>query len=157
MACAIRRGSRGGSKASSSKQNTGRRAATNSTSLRGGANYGWPKITYGRNYNGTEITRDKAREGMEQPLAYWVPSFGPSGLAIYSSDRFPEWRGNVFLGALAGIHLRRLILEGTRVVEQQQLLLDRRERIRDVRQGPDGYLYVLTDSEAGELLRVSPE
>jgi len=125
--------------------------------LRRGANYGWPAITYGQNYDGTVITNETARPGMEQPLAYWVPSFGPSGLVIYTGNKFPKWRGNVFLGAMAGTHLRRLVLEGTRVVQQELLLRGLGARIRDVRQGPDGFLYLLNDSPHGSVRRLEPE
>ena len=122
-----------------------------------GHNYGWPAITYGTNYDGTTISKDAARAGMDQPLVYWTPSISPSGLTIYSGDRFPAWRGNVFLGALSGAHLRRLELRDGRVTHQEELVLPRPQtpkRIRDVRQGPDGLLYVLTDS--GALLRLEP-
>jgi glucose/arabinose dehydrogenase len=122
-----------------------------------GHNYGWPAITYGLNYDGTTISTDTARDGMDQPLVHWTPSIAPSGLTIYSGDRFPAWRGNAFLGALAGLHLRRLELQEGHVRRQEQipLLLSRRpQRIRDVRQGPDGLLYVLT--EGGALLRLEP-
>jgi glucose/arabinose dehydrogenase len=121
-----------------------------------GHNYGWPAITYGINYNGTAISKDTARAGMDQPVVHWTPSISPSGLTVYSGDRFPAWRGNVFLGALSGLDLRRLELENGRVTHQEVLRLLARgsRRIRDVRQGPDGLLYVLTD--AGALLRLEP-
>ena len=85
-----------------------------------------------------------------------MPSFGPSGLAVYTGDKFPKWRGNVFLGALAGTHLRRLVLEGTHVIHQELLLRGLGARFRDVRQGPDGYIYLLTDSPEGLLCRLEP-
>jgi glucose/arabinose dehydrogenase len=129
-----------------------------------GHNYGWPAITYGINYDGTTISKDTARDGMDQPVVHWTPSIAPSGLTIYSGDRFPAWRGNAFLGALAGLHLRRLELQNGHVTHQEalvplarspQLPLARSpQRIRDVRQGPDGLLYLLTD--AGALLRLEP-
>jgi aldose sugar dehydrogenase len=119
-----------------------------------GHNYGWPAITYGINYNGTTISKYTARPGMDQPLVHWTPSISPSGLTIYSGDRFPGWRGNVFLGALSGQHLRRLELRNGRVVHEEELLAPLHQRIRDVRQGPDGLLYVLTDGSA--LLRLEP-
>jgi aldose sugar dehydrogenase len=122
-----------------------------------GHNYGWPAITYGTNYDLTTISTDTARVGMDQPVAHWEPSIAPSGLTIYSGDRFPAWRGNVFLGALAGLHLRRLELRDGRVTHQEEVVLHvarRPQRIRDVRQGPDGLLYVLT--EGGALLRLEP-
>ena len=119
-----------------------------------GHNYGWPAITYGINYNGTTISKDTARDGMDQPLVHWTPSISPSGLTIYSGDRFPAWRGNVFLGALSGLNLRRLELRDGHVTHEEVLLAGRAQRIRDVRQGPDGLLYVL--KEAGVLLRLEP-
>jgi glucose/arabinose dehydrogenase len=119
-----------------------------------GHNYGWPAITYGINYDGTTISKDTARPGMDQPVVHWTPSISPSGLTIYSGQRFPEWRGNVFLGALGARHLRRLELQRGRVVHQEQLLGELNHRIRDVRAGSDGLLYVLTES--GALLRLEP-
>ena len=122
--------------------------------IKRGHNYGWPAITFGTNYDGTIISADTARDGMDQPVVHWTPSIAPSGLTIYSGDRFPAWRGNAFLGALSR-HLRRLDLQEGRVTHQEALQLTRfPERIRDVRQGPDGLLYVLTD--AGTLLRIEP-
>ena len=119
-----------------------------------GHNYGWPTVTYGINYDGTTISKDTARNGMDQPVVHWTPSISPSGLTIYSGDRFPAWRGDAFLGALTGLHLRRLELQSGRVTHEEVLLARRHQRIRDVRQGPDGLLYVLTD--AGALLRLEP-
>jgi aldose sugar dehydrogenase len=91
------------------------------------------------------------REGLEQPLYYWDPSIAPSGMAFYGADLFPEWKGSLFVGALAGKHLARLTLDGERVVGEERLLVDR-GRIRDVRVGPEGAVYVLTDESPGELL-----
>jgi aldose sugar dehydrogenase len=123
--------------------------------IKRGHNYGWPAITFGINYNGTIISTETARAGMDPPVVHWTPSISPSGLTIYSGDRFPAWRGNVFLGALTGHHLRRLELQNGRVTHQEAILPRARyERIRDVRQGPDGLLYALTD--AGALLRLEP-
>jgi glucose/arabinose dehydrogenase len=120
-----------------------------------GHNYGWPTITFGINYNGTIISRESAREGMDQPVTYWVPSISPSGLTVYAGDRFPAWRGNVFLGALSGLDLRRLEVVNGRVTHQETMALTGgARRIRDVRLGPDGLLYVLT--EFGALLRLEP-
>ena len=124
--------------------------------LKAGANYGWPVITYGIDYSGAIISDKTEAPGMEQPVVYWDPSIAPSGLAIYDGDKFPQWQGDVFVGALAHLHLRRLEMEGDRVVDQESLLVDLGERIRDVRSGPDGYLYVLTDSSDGQLLRLEP-
>ncbi len=124
--------------------------------LRKGANYGWPAITYGIDYSGSIITEKKSAPGMEQPVIYWVPSIAPSGMAFYSGDRFPNWKGDIFVGALAGSHLRRLEIRDGKVIEQEQLLKELGERIRDVRSGPDGFLYVLTDSSDGQILRLEP-
>jgi glucose/arabinose dehydrogenase len=121
-----------------------------------GKNYGWPVISYGRNYDGTKIGIGTEKPGMEQPIYYWDPSIAPSGAAFYTGDLFPEWKGNLFVGALAGQALHRLVLDGDRVVGEETLLADIRERIRDVRVGPDGALWLLTDSAQGRVLRVVP-
>jgi glucose/arabinose dehydrogenase len=121
-----------------------------------GRNYGWPVITYGRDYSGERIGEGTAKAGMEQPLHYWDPSIAPSGLAFYAGDRFPAWRGNLFVGALAKQCLVRLVLDGTRVTHEERLLGTLEERIRDVRQGPDGLLYLLTDNPEGRILRIEP-
>jgi glucose/arabinose dehydrogenase len=120
-----------------------------------GRNYGWPTITYGRDYSGARIGTGTAAPGLEQPVYYWDPSIAPSGMAFYTADLVPAWKGNLFVGALAGRHLARLILDGERVVAEEKLLVDLAERIRDVRQGPDGALYVLTDAAEGRILRVT--
>ncbi len=124
--------------------------------LNAGANYGWPSITYGIDYSGAVISDRTHAPGMEQPVIYWKPSIAPSGMAFYTGDKFPQWKGDIFVGALAKTHLRRLELKGNRVVGQEVLLKELDERIRDVRSGPDGYLYILTDSDAGEILRLKP-
>jgi glucose/arabinose dehydrogenase len=121
-----------------------------------GKNYGWPVIGYGIDYSGAKIHASTHRPGMEQPVKYWVPSIAPSGMAFYGGDLFPAWRGNLFVGALAGHALVRLELDGDKVVKEERLLQDLRERIRDVRSGPDGALWLLTDSAAGRILRVTP-
>ena len=121
-----------------------------------GVNYGWPVITYGRAYSGLSIGEGKEKAGLAQPARYWVPSISPSGLAFYDGDAFPKWQGSLFAGALSGELLVRLTLEGDRVVGEERLLEDLEERIRDVRQGPDGRLYLLTDSSDGRLLRLEP-
>ncbi len=121
-----------------------------------GKNYGWPAIGYGIDYSGAKIHEGAAKDGMEQPLKYWVPSIAPSGLAFYSAKLFPKWSGSLFTGALAGRMLVRLSLDGTAVKSEERLLPNLSERIRDVRQGPDGALWLLTDSSAGRILRVSP-
>ncbi|MDO8399791.1 MAG: PQQ-dependent sugar dehydrogenase [Bradyrhizobium sp.] len=121
-----------------------------------GKNYGWPVIGYGIDYSGAKIHEAAAKDGMEQPLKYWVPSIAPSGLAFYSAKLFPKWTGSLFTGALAGKMLVRLQLNGHTVTSEERLLPNLNERIRDVRQGPDGALWLLTDSSAGRILRVSP-
>lgn len=125
--------------------------------LKSGANYGWPAITYGIDYSGAIISDKTHMEGMEQPVLHWTPSIAPSGMAFYDGDKFPQWKGDLFVGALKDRHLRRVDLdENMKVVGQEQLLLELRERIRDVRMGPDGFLYVLTDSPEGRVLRLEP-
>lgn len=124
--------------------------------VKAGANYGWPKITYGIDYSGAIISNLQKAPGMEQPVIYWDPSIAPSGMAFYTGDKFPQWKGNLFVGALAHLHLRRLELDGNKVVTQEPLLQNFRERIRDVRSGPDGYIYILTDSRNGQLIRLEP-
>lgn len=122
--------------------------------IRAGLNYGWPVITYGREYYGPKIGLGTSKEGMEQPIAYWVPSISPSALTIYTGHRFPKWQDNIFIGTLSGQHLRRLRLENSRVVEQEALLNDLQLRIRNVRTGLDGYLYFSTDD--GKIARLVP-
>lgn len=125
--------------------------------IRAGANYGWPVITYGVNYvTGTRIGEGTAKPGMAQPLHYWVPSIAPSGMAFYSGDKFPRWRGDLFVGALKDQMLVRLKLDGEKVVREERLLKGRLGRIRDVRAGPDGCVYLLTDEADGVLVRLEP-
>lgn len=124
--------------------------------LKPGANYGWPVVTYGRSYAGLPIGEGTSKPGMEAPLHHWTPSIAPSGMAFYTGDAFPAWRGNLFVGSLKFRNLVRVVLDGTRVVEQEVLLEDAFGRIRDVRQGPDGLLYVLTDDPNGRLIRLQP-
>jgi len=120
-----------------------------------GANYGWPVITYGVNYGtGTSIGEGIAKEGMVQPIRYWVPSIAPSGMAFYSGDKIPEWQGDLFIGSLKFQQLVRLKLDGNRVIGEERLLERELGRIRDVRNGPDGYLYLLTDEKNGQLIRL---
>ena len=121
-----------------------------------GANYGWPVITYGRNYIGTRITDETARPGMAQPRTYWTPSIAPSGLAFYDGDRFPGWRGSLFVGALRAETVVRLDLDGDRVVGEERLLEGFEKRVRDVRAGPDGLIYLLLDEEDAPILRLEP-
>ena len=125
--------------------------------IRPGSNYGWPVITYGVNYGtGTKIGEGTQKDGMAQPLYYWVPSIAPSGMAFYMGDRFPRWKGNLFVGALRDQMLVRLVLAGEKVVTEERLLKGVLGRIRDVRNGPDGYLYLLTDESPGVLARLEP-
>jgi glucose/arabinose dehydrogenase len=125
--------------------------------LRAGVNYGWPVITYGVNYGtGTKIGEGTAKPGMAQPLHYWVPSISPSGMAFYTGDKFPQWRGDLFVGALTDRSLVRLRLNGEKVVQEERMLQGALGRIRDVRQGPDGYLYLLVDAGNGKLVRLEP-
>jgi aldose sugar dehydrogenase len=123
-----------------------------------GRNYGWPLLTYGRNYGlGTRIGEEGPKAGFEQPLKHWVPvSVAPSGMAFLTSDRYPGWKGNLFVGTLRGQSLIRLELDGHRVLKEELLLTGMRSRMRDVRQGPDGWLYILTDSADGQLMRLTP-
>jgi glucose/arabinose dehydrogenase len=125
--------------------------------IRAGVNYGWPVITYGVNYGiGTKIGEGTEKAGMAQPLYYWVPSIAPSGMAFYAGDKFPKWKGDLFVGALRSQMLVRLRLEGEKVVKEERLLQGALGRIRDVRMGPDGFLYVVTDDSAGVVARLEP-
>jgi glucose/arabinose dehydrogenase len=121
-----------------------------------GRNYGWPVITYGVDYSGARIGEGTAKPGLEQPIYYWDPSIAPSGMAFYTGDRFPAWRGNLFVGALKAQILVRLELDGARIVKEERLLATLGERIRDVRQGADGFLYLVTDNDPGRVLRLEP-
>ena len=127
---------------------------------RKGKDYGWPTIAYGIEYKGGPITGGiTAKEGMEQPLYYWDPVIAPSGMVFYTGKLFPEWRGNLFIGGMASMNLVRLTIKGERVVDEERLLRDLQpapHRIRDVNQGPDGALYLLTDAEQGLLLKIAP-
>ncbi len=125
--------------------------------IRAGVNYGWPVITYGVNYGwGTKIGEGTAKPGMAQPVHVWVPSIAPSGMAFYTGERFPRWKGDLFVGALRDRMLVRLVLEGEKIVREERLLQGTLGRIRDVRSGPDGYLYLLTDDSDGVLARLEP-
>ncbi|MDX1527176.1 MAG: PQQ-dependent sugar dehydrogenase [Gammaproteobacteria bacterium] len=122
-----------------------------------GTNYGWPVITYGRNYGiGTSIGEGTQKDGMAQPVLQWTPSIAPSGMAFYDGDRFPNWKGNLFVGSLKFEYLARLEVDGERIVHQEELIQGAIGRIRDVRQGPDGFLYLLTDESNGVLARIEP-
>jgi glucose/arabinose dehydrogenase len=117
---------------------------------RKGKDYGWPTIAYGIEYQGGRITGDEqVKAGMEQPMYYWDPNIAPSGMTFYTGDAFPAWKGSLFVGGLGGTALVRLVVEGEKVVGEERLLQENKERIRDVVQGPDGSLYLLTDVQAG--------
>lgn len=123
-----------------------------------GKDYGWPTITYGEEYSGRPIGDGvTAKAGLEQPVYYWDPVIAPSGMAFYQADLFPAWKGSLLVGALRGQHVARLTLKGDRVVGEERLFEDVDKRIRDVRVGPDGAVYLLTDEEDGKLLRVVPK
>ena len=122
-----------------------------------GKNYGWPVITYGRDYSGLKIGEGTAKPGMEQPLHYWDPSIAPSGMLFYSGDLFPRWKGSLLVGALAGSLLSRLEFDGMRFIREERLLEGLGHRYRDVRQGPDGAIYLLIDAAAGQILRLAPK
>jgi aldose sugar dehydrogenase len=119
-----------------------------------GKNYGWPVITYGVDYSGATIGEGTAKPGMEQPVYYWDPVIAPSGMTFYTGDAYPGWKGSLFIGSLRPGLLVRLIVEAGRVTREERYLGDLGERIRDVRQGPDGLLYLLTDSSNGRILRL---
>lgn len=120
-----------------------------------GKNYGWPIVSYGTEYSGAPVgDGESAAPGMESPIYHWTPSIGVSGMAFYTGDAIPEWQGSLFVGGLARPSLRRLTLDGEKVAGEETLLKDLGARIRDVRQGPDGALYLLTDDEDGKLLRI---
>lgn len=127
---------------------------------RKGKDYGWPTIAYGIEYRGGAITGGiQAQDGMEQPLYYWDPVIAPSGMVFYTGNLFPAWKGNLFIGGMASTSLVRLTIDGEKVVDEERLLTDlqpTRERIRDVRQGPDGAIYLLTDNKAGRMLKLVP-
>jgi len=121
-----------------------------------GRNYGWPVITYGVDYSGARIGVGTTRPGMEQPVYYWDPVIAPSGAAFYTGDRFPAWRGDLFVGSLQPGRLVRLRLADDRVVLEARYVIEPGERVRDVRQGPDGLLYLLTDNPRGRIVRLEP-
>jgi aldose sugar dehydrogenase len=125
--------------------------------VRKGRNYGWPVVTYGRDYSGARIGEGTAKAGMEQPLYYWDPSIAPSGAAFYTAELFPDWKGNLLVGGLASQQLSRLVLDGERVVGEERLLADQDSRIRDVRVGPDGAVWLLVDQANARILRLVPD
>jgi glucose/arabinose dehydrogenase len=122
-----------------------------------GKNYGWPVVSYGVNYSGTPVgSGKKEMPGMEGPIYQWTPVIAPSGMAFYTGELFPQWKGNLFVGGLGAAALVRLELDGNKVTHEERLLLDLGLRIRDVAQGPEGALYVVTDEDEGEILKISP-
>ena len=125
---------------------------------RKGKDYGWPTIAYGIEYRGGPITGGiQQQAGMEQPLYYWDPIIGPSGMAFYTANAFPAWKGSLFIGGHGTRDLVRVTLDGEKVTGEERLLTDLKETIRDVRQGPDGDLYLLTDGAAGKMLKLTPK
>ncbi len=129
-----------------------------------GRNYGWPLVSFGRDYPGPRVSEHPTREGFESPLVTWIPSIAASGMAVYTGDRFPRWKGNIFVGAmrvgeiLATGHLQRIVFNAKmEEIRRESMLTELRQRIREVRQGPDGLLYLLTDEDPGALLRLEPE
>jgi glucose/arabinose dehydrogenase len=121
-----------------------------------GKNYGWPVISYGTHYSGQKIGTGRSADGMEQPHYYWDPSIAPSGMAFYTGEKHPQWRGNLFVGALKFRQIRRLVLDGDTVIGEEALIQNLRQRVRAIRQGPDGELYFLTDSSRGQIMRLVP-
>jgi glucose/arabinose dehydrogenase len=128
-----------------------------------GRNYGWPVVSFGRDYAGPRVSESPTREGMETPLVVWIPSIAIAGMAVYTGDRFPQWKGNVFVGSMrtgeipGTGHLERIVFnESTDELRRESMLGELRQRIREVRQGPDGCLYLLTDEDDGALLRIEP-
>lgn len=123
--------------------------------VQAGKNYGWPLVTYSKEYFGPEISNERSRPGLVDPKAVWTPAKAPSGLAFYTGNRFPQWQGNLFAGGLVSRDVRRISLDASgKVVSQQQITIG--QRVRDVRQGPDGLLYILTDEPNGQLIRLEP-
>lgn len=122
-----------------------------------GVNYGWPVITWGVDYSGAPIGEGSRKAGMAQPLHYWVPSIAPSGMAFYQGQPFAQWQGSLLVGALRGQMLVRLALDGTKIKQEERLLQGLGQRLRDVRVGPDGLIYLLTDEGEGSILRLAPQ
>lgn len=121
-----------------------------------GKNYGWPVATYGLDYSGARISPYQERPGMEMPVEYWVPSIAPGGMTLYTGEAFPAWQGDIFVAALANMTVRRLDMNNGSVSDQETLFAELEERFREVRTGPDGYLYLLTDSADGKVIQVRP-
>ncbi len=124
--------------------------------INGGKNYGWPIITYGKEYDGNPVgDGNTEKEGMEQPFHYYVPSIAPSGMVFYTGKRFPKWKGNLFIGSMVLRHLNRSVIKNNKVIHEERILKDQKWRVRNVIQGPDGYLYIGVDG--GMILRIKPE
>ena len=127
-----------------------------------GKNYGWPLVTFGMDYDGTRISDLTSRADLEPPLLYFVPSIAPSGLMFYTGDKFPDWKGNLFVGSMfegrtrGTGHLRRITFENGRPIQREPMLTELHQRIRDVRQGTDGLIYLLTDENPGVVLKIEP-
>jgi glucose/arabinose dehydrogenase len=133
----------------------GARGGDELNQLQAGQNYGWPLVTYSEEYSGGQITPERSRPGLVDPITYWTPAIAPSGLVVYRGDRYPQWQGQIFAGGLVSQDVRRLEVDsqGT-VVTQTPIPIG--QRVRDVRQGPDGFLYLLTDAPRGRLIRLEP-
>jgi glucose/arabinose dehydrogenase len=125
--------------------------------IKAGANYGWPKASYGSHYSNRDIPDTHKAQGFEEPYYSWNPSISPSGMIFYTANKFPKWQGDLFLGSLSEMCLIRLDIENGKVIKEERLLKDLDERIRDVRQGPDGFIYLLTDNDNGRILRLEPK
>lgn len=139
------------------EQEHGARGGDEINIIQPGKNYGWPVVSYGVNYDGTAVGTGKQQApGMEDPVWHWTPSIAPSGMTFYTGNLFPQWKGSLFNGALRAQFLSRLEIKDGKPVKEERLLTDLNERIRDVRQGPDGALYLLTDNDAGRILRITP-
>ncbi len=123
--------------------------------IEAGGNYGWPEVTYSREYWGPRISDETSRPGMIDPIVVWTPAQAPSGLMLYSGDAFPDWQGDLFSGGLQGEQVRRILLDGESVIGEEKIPIGR--RVRDVKQGPDGYIYILTGHHDGELIRIMPD
>ncbi|ACK67555.1 glucose sorbosone dehydrogenase [Rippkaea orientalis PCC 8801] len=133
----------------------GSRGGDELNAIKGGQNYGWPLVTHSEEYFGGEISSERSRSGMIDPLIVWTPAIAPSGLAIYQGTRFPQWQGDLFAGGLVGKEVRHIDLDSSgQVIEQKSIPFS--QRVRDVKQGPDGFLYVLTDAPNGKLIRLEP-
>lgn len=125
--------------------------------IKRGRNYGWPLVAYGTNYDGSSIHEGRTQlEGTEQPRYYWDPTIAPGGMTFYSGSLVPEWKNDLFVAALAGQHIARLVIRGDRIVGEERLLQDQQQRFRDVKEGPDGALWAVTDEAAGRLIRIAP-